>query len=104
GILAGVGLLDARNAGVKGVVVCWTGMPDDEVANQYNPFITPYASASGRAAPGDPGCPAVWVGEATGNALRTSALSGQATATLRLTASITAHAATETLWGVLPGS
>jgi hypothetical protein len=104
GILSGVGLLDARNAGVKGVVVCWTGIPDDEVANQYNPFITPYASTSGRAAPGDPGCPAVWVGAATGDALRTSALSGQATATLRLTARITAHAATETLWGVLPGS
>jgi hypothetical protein len=104
GILGAVPLLDARNAGVRGVVVAWTGMPDDEVANQYNPFITPYASTSGRATPGDPGCPAVWVGEATGQALARSAQSGLATATLTLTADITAQAATETVWGVLPGS
>lgn len=104
GIFSGVPLLDAKNAGVKGVVVCWTGMPDDEVANQYNPFITPYVATSGLATPGDPGCPALWVGEATGQALAGSAQSGQATATLRLTADITAHAATDTLWGVLPGS
>ena len=103
GIFAAVPLLDARNAGVRGVVCVWTGMPDEEVANQYNPFITPYPTATGRATPGDPGCPAVWVGEATGADLARSALGGGATATLTLTADITAGAATETLWGVLPG-
>ena len=46
-----------RHAGVKAVVVCYTGMPDDEVANQYNPFITPYPSASGKATPRRPGLP-----------------------------------------------
>jgi hypothetical protein len=103
GIFAGVPLLDARNAGVKGVVVCWTGMPDDEVANQYNPFITPYASASKVATKGDPGCPALWVGETTGKQLTAAAAAG-ATATLTLTADITEQAATNTLWGWLPGS
>ena len=64
-----VPLLDARNAGVLGVVVAWTGFPDDEVINQYNPFTTGYPAASGLSAPGDPGCPAVWVGDATGTEL-----------------------------------
>lgn len=104
GIFAAVPLLDARNAGVRGVVCVWTGMPDEEVANQYNPFITPYANASGRATPGDPGCPALWVGESTGQELAAGARSGQAQVTLTLTARITPHAATNTLWGVLKGS
>ncbi len=103
GIFYPIPLLDARNAGVLGVVCVWTGMPDDEVANQYNPFITPYATASGLATPGDPGCPAVWVGEATGASLARGAATRQATATLRLTADITAGAATDTVWGVLKG-
>lgn len=104
GIFSAIPLLDAKNAGVLGVVCAWTGMPDDEVANQYNPFITPYPSTSGLPAAGDPGCPAVWVGDATGHALSQSAASGQATATLVLTADITVGAATETIWGVLKGS
>lgn len=104
GIFAAVPLLDARNAGVRGVVCVWTGMPDEEVANQYNPFITPYPTASGKPTPGDPGCPALWVGDATGTSLQQSARSGQARVTLTLTADITAHAATETVWGVLKGS
>ena len=104
GIFAGVPLLDAKMAGVKGVIVAWSGMPDEEVVNQYNPFITPYVSSSGLATKGDPGCPALWVGEATGQALSSAAAGGPATATLTLTADITEGAATETLWGVLPGS
>lgn len=104
GIFAAVPLLDARNAGVRGVVCVWTGMPDEEVANQYNPFITPYPSVSGLPAPGDPGCPAVWVGDDTGHALSRSAATGDATATLRLTADITTRAATDTVWGTLKGS
>jgi len=104
GIFAAVPLLDARNAGVRGVVCVWTGMPDDEVANQYNPFITPYPSQSGKPTPGDPGCPALWVGDDTGRRLQESARSGQARVTLTLTAGITANAATETVWGVLKGS
>jgi hypothetical protein len=103
GIFGPVPLLDARNAGVLAVVCVWTGVPDDEVVNQYNPFITPYPTASGLPTPGDPGCPAVWVGDATGAQLSRWAATGQATATVTLTADITAGAATETLWGVLPG-
>ena len=104
GILAPVGLLDARNAGVLGVVCAWTGMPDDEVINQYNPFVTGYPSPSGLAAAADPGCPAVWVGDSTGVELSRLAASSQAEATLVLTADITAGAATETVWGRLKGS
>ncbi len=104
GILDPVPLLDARKAGVLGVVCAWTGMPDDEVINQYNPFTTSYPAASGLATPGDPGCPAVWVGDSTGRSLARLATSGQASATLVLTADITAGAATETVWGWLKGS
>jgi len=104
GLLAPVGLLDARNAGVLGVVCAWTGMPDDEVINQYNPFVTGYPSPSGLATAGDPGCPAVWVGDSTGVELSRLAASGQADATLVLTADITEGAATETVWGRLTGS
>ncbi len=87
-----------------GVVCAWTGMPDDEVINQYNPFTTSYPAASGLATPSDPGCPAVWVGDSTGAELSGLAASGQASATLVLTADITVGAATETVWGSLKGS
>jgi hypothetical protein len=104
GIFAPVPLLDARNAGVLGVVCVWTGLPDEEVIHQYNPFITPYPAASGLPTPGDSGCPAVWVGDATGAQLSRLAASGQASATLVLTADITAGASTDTVWGWLKGS
>jgi hypothetical protein len=104
GIFAAVPLLDAQRAGVRGVVCAWTGMSDAQVANQYNPFITPYPNANGLPVHGDPGCPALWVGDGTGQALARSAALGSAKVTLRLTAEITPHAATETVWGVLPGS
>ena len=104
GIFDPVPLLDARNAGVLGVVIAWTGLPDEEIVNQYNPFTTSYPAASGLPTPGDPGCPAVWVGDATGAELSRFAASGQASATLVLTADITAGAATETVWGWLKGS
>ena len=104
GIFDAVPLLDARNAGVLGVVVTWTGLPDDEVINQYNPFTTGYPAASGLPALGDPGCPAVWVGDSTGTELSALAASGQASATLVLTADITVGAATETVWGWLKGA
>jgi hypothetical protein len=104
GISEPVPLLDARNAGVLGVVVAWTGLPDDEVVNQYNPFTTSYPAASGLPSPGDPGCPAVWVGDSAGAELAALAAGGQASATLVLTADITAGAATETVWGWLEGS
>jgi hypothetical protein len=103
GCFAAVPLLDARNAGVRGVICVWTGMSDDQVANQYNPITTGYPNSTGRPVPGDPGCPALWVGSDTGRALAQSAASG-AEVTLTLTAAITANAATETVWGVLPGS
>jgi len=104
GIFEPVPLLDAKNAGVRGVVVAWTGLPDDEVVNQYNPFTTSYPAASGLPAPGDPGCPAVWVGDSAGAELAALAAGGQASATLVLTADITTGAATETVWGWLKGS
>ena len=104
GIFEPVPLLDARNAGALGVVCVWTGLPDEEVINQYNPFTTPYPTASGLPTASDPGCPAVWVGDSTGTELSGLAASGQASATLVLTASITAGAATETVWGWLKGS
>ena len=104
GIFEPVPLLDAKNAGVLGVVCVWTGLPDDEVINQYNPFTTGYPAPSGLATPGDPGCPTVWVGDSTGAGLSRLAASGEAAATLVLTADITAGAATETVWGWLKGS
>jgi len=104
GIFEPVPLLDAKDAGVRGVVVAWTGVPDDEVVNQYNPFTTSYPAASGLPSPGDPGCPAVWVGDSAGTELAALAAGGQASATLVLTADITAGAATETVWGWLEGS
>ena len=54
GLFEPVPLLDAKNAGVRGVVVAWTGLPDDEVANQYNPFTTSYPAASGCRPPAIP--------------------------------------------------
>ena len=104
GIFEPVPLLDAKNAGVLGVVVAWTGLPDEEVVNQYNPFTSSYPAASGLPTLGDPGCPAVWVGDSTGTELAELAAGGQASATLVLTADITAGAATETVWGWLEGS
>ena len=101
GIFEPVPLLDARNAGVLGVVVAWTGVPDDEAVNQYNPFTTSYPAVSDLPSPGDPGCPAVWVGDSAGTELAALAAGGQASATLVLTADITAGAATETVWGWL---
>ncbi|MGH3829857.1 MAG: hypothetical protein ACRDRS_05300 [Pseudonocardiaceae bacterium] len=104
GIFNPIPLLDAKNAGVLAVVCVWTGMPDDEVINQYNPFTSPYPAPSGLATPDDAGCPALWVGERTGSELAAAATTGQASATLVLTADITVGAATETLWGWLKGS
>ena len=105
GIFAPVPLLDAKNAGVLGVVVAWTGLPDDEVVNQYNPFTTSYPAASGPSRPS-----AIAAARPSGSATRPApswprlAAGGQATATLVLTADITTGAATETVWGWLKGS
>lgn len=104
GIFNPIPLLDAKNAGVLGVVCVWTGMPDDEVINQYNPFTSPYPSASGLVTPEDAGCPALWVGDSTGSELAQEAATGEASATLVLTAEVTVGAATETIWGWLKGS
>ena len=103
-MFAAVPLLDARKAGVRGVICVWTGMSDDQVANQYNPLITGYPNDQGVPKKGDDGCPALWVGDGTGQWLATCAAMGQPKVTLTLNASITAKAATETIWGVLPGS
>ena len=59
GIFHAIRLLDAKNAGVLAVVCLWTGMPDDEVVNQYNPFTTSYPSTYDSPTPDDQGCPAL---------------------------------------------
>jgi hypothetical protein len=104
GVFAAVNLLDAKNADVRGVICVWTGMSDDQVANQYNPFTKPYPNSGGVPVPDDRGCPALWVGDRTGRSLARSAAIGHPKVTLTLTASITPDAATETVWGVLPGT
>lgn len=104
GMFAAVPLLEARKAGVRGVICVWTGMSDEQIANQYNPLTTTYPNLQGLPVPDDPGCPALWVGDLTGQSLARSAASGNVKVTLTLTASITPDAATETVWGVLPGS
>ena len=96
GMFAAVPLQHAMQAGVRGVICVWTGMSDDQVANQYNPFTTKLV--------GDPGCPALWVGDQTGEFLARSARAENAQVTLTLTASITPNATTDTVWGVLPGT
>ena len=104
GLFAPVPLLEAREAGVRGVICVWTGMSDDQVANQYNPLTTGYTNDTGLPVPDDPGCPALWVGEGTGRSLADSARIGNAKVTLTLTGSITQGAVTNTVGGMLPGS
>jgi hypothetical protein len=104
GLFAPVPLLEAREAGVRGVICVWTGMSDDQVANQYNPLTTGYPNSTGLPVPGDLGCPALWVGERTGQSLADYVRVGQPNVTLTLTASITPNAVTNTVWGKLPGS
>jgi len=104
GMLAPVPLLEAKTAGVRGVICVWTGMSDDLVANQYNPITTGYPNKSGLPDKNDPGCPALWVGEGTGRQLADAVKAGQPTVTLTLDATITNGAVTETIWGKLPGA
>jgi hypothetical protein len=104
GILAAVPLWDARCANVLGVICVWTGMSDDQVANQYNPITTKYPNKGRKPVPGDPGCPALWVGDQTGHLLARWSAAGNAQVTLTLDAEITKDATTDTVWGVLPGS
>jgi hypothetical protein len=104
GMLAPVPLLEARNAGVRGVICVWTGMSDDLVANQYTPITTGYPNKSGLPKKNDPGCPALWVGDGTGQQLAYACKTGKPTVTLTLDASITENAVTETIWGVLQGA
>ena len=54
---------------MRGVICVWTGMSDDQVANQYNPITTTYPNKQKLPIAGDPGCPALWVGDATGQSL-----------------------------------
>lgn len=48
-------LEQAKEMGVKAVVVVWKGVSDDKVEKQYVPFTTAYA-----------GIPAIWVNETEG--------------------------------------
>lgn len=85
-------LEQAGQAGVLGVVCIRTGVSDELAQDQYSPFTTPYQD-----------CPAVWVGPTAGQEVRDKAIAG-ATATLVLDADITKGAATDTIWGILPGT
>jgi hypothetical protein len=103
-MFAVVPLLDARQAGVLGVICVWTGMSDDQVANQYNPITTGYPNPDGVPhSDNDPGCPSLWVGDGTGQWLADCAAMGQPSVTLTLNASIQRDAPTETIWGVMRG-
>ena len=82
----------ARESGVLGVVCIRVGASDALAKDQYSPFTTRYQD-----------CPAVWVGPTAGEAVRAKAVAG-ATATLVMDAEITEGAATDTIWGVLPGT
>jgi hypothetical protein len=104
GMLATVPLLEARRCGVRGVICVWTGMSDALVANQYNPITTGYPNNQELPLKDDPGCPALWVGDRTGQRLAEAAKIGQPIVTLTLEASIEENATTNTLWGCLPGS
>ncbi len=97
-------LLDARKAGVLGVICVWTGMSDDQVFHQCNPITTSYPNGHGVPEKHDPGCPALWVGDSTGQRLAHRSASGQPNVKLTLNAQVTSNAATETIWGVLRGS
>ena len=97
-------LLDARLAGVRGVICVWSGISDDQAANQYAPIPTKYPNKEGLPKKYDLGCPALWVGHKTGESLAASAASGNARVTLTLDAEITEGATTDTVWGVLPGT
>ena len=103
-MFAVVPLLDARQAGVLGVICIWTGMSDDQVANQYNPITTGYPTPDGVPhSNDDTGCPALWVGDGTGQWLADCAAMGQPSVTLTLKALIECDATTETIWGVMRG-
>jgi len=96
GIFEPVPLLDAKDAGVLGVVVAWTGMPDDEAAQPVQPVHHVLPGGIGPAVP-QRSPVARPSGSATrpGTELAALAASGQATATLVLTV-------TSSVWLVRP--
>lgn len=83
-------LVRARKAGVRAVICVFAGLSDALARDQVLPFTTPWMD-----------CPALWVDQAAGNALRAAAQAGRS-ATLVLQAERT-EAMTDSLHAVLPG-
>ena len=82
----------AKAEGAVGCVYIWNNVSDDDARDQALPF-------SGR--PADTPC--LWVGEKTGQMLRTEAQKGSKL-TLTMYAEIDPNAAGENVWGILPGA
>lgn len=82
----------AAAAGAVGLIVAWRGVSDAAGANQYLPLSHPLGPL-----------PAVWVGAATGQALRAHAAAGGAVS-LSVEAPVEADALSETLVATLPGT
>jgi len=81
-----------KDAGAAGLILCWEGVSDENAEGQYVPFGHKFADL-----------PCLWVGEKTGAELRQlAAQGGQATITLEAT--ITPDTATDTVYGLLPGT
>ena len=79
-------------------------MSDALVANQYNPITTSYPNSQELPLKDDPGCPALWVGDRTGQRLAEAAKIGQPIVTLTLEAWIEENATTDTVWSCLGSS
>ncbi len=78
-------------AGAAGVILSWVGVSDANAEGQYAPFGHKFAE-----------CPALWVGEKTGEEIAKIAAAG-GEATIVLEADIFPNTPTDTVYGVLPG-
>ncbi|WP_148274779.1 hypothetical protein [Novosphingobium sp. PP1Y] len=80
-----------KEAGAAGVILSWVGVSDANAEGQYVPFGRKFAD-----------CPALWVGETTGEEIAKVAAAG-GEATIALEANIFPNTPTDTLYGILPG-
>ena len=87
----GPDLAAAKAAGAKGVVAVWKGLTAAQAEGQYVPFTFPYQDI-----------PAVWVACDESSELLESARRGDR-ATLKLKATLSSSATTETVWAVVEG-
>lgn len=84
-------LEQAKEMGVRAVVVVWKGVSDDKVEKQYVPFTTDYA-----------GIPAIWVNESEGEKV-VSAAQEHKEGTVILEAEIQKNAPTESFYVKIDG-